>query len=73
MRVIIHPALPNPPALPIPAGHPPGQATSTAPFRRISLIPEEATLGQIRAFLALHNLGCSWGLKPPVSSRDLAM
>jgi hypothetical protein len=51
MRVIIHPALPNPPALPIPAGHPPGQATSTAPFRRISLIPEEATLGQIRAFL----------------------
>jgi threonine/homoserine/homoserine lactone efflux protein len=25
------------------------------------------------AFLALHDRGCSWGLNPPVSSRDLAM
>jgi len=25
------------------------------------------------AFQALRNQGCSWGLKPPDSSRDLAM
>ncbi len=28
---------------------------------------------QLALKLALHNRGCSWGLKPPVSSSDLAM
>jgi len=34
---------------------------------------QDAILDELRAMKALHDRGCSRGLKPPVSSRDLAM
>ncbi len=40
--------------------------------RRLYLVRPEG-LRSVEAFLALHNAGCSCGLNPPVSRRDLAM